>query len=259
MLEKYLIKADDNCLYKVSVEEDECAMSPLDLFGYDATVMIESRPFSCTNIPGINTFEDVFAEFSSPGSAVPEASSIPELIELAKSKNVWMYPIWGYSHSGLVLSVSETNPYGKWDSGLAGLIWRSEDESEFASTKETALAEFRRVIDDLNKYISNSVYCIQIEDVTHSYSELLGSVYFKNDYPTKEEILEEVAECMGFSAKSAVIVDECDEAELLTKRQIANMHLADVIREFKESGADFSQLSPNLQITLDQVLHEATR
>ena len=259
MLEKYLIKADDNCLYKVSVEEDECAMSPLDLFGYDAAVMIESRPFSCSNIPGINTFEDVFAEFSSPGSEGPEVSSIPELIELAKSQNVWIYPVWGYSRSGLVLSVSETNPFGKWDSGLAGLIWRSEDESEFASTKEAALAELRRVIDDLNKYISNSVYCISIEDVTHSYSELLGSVYFKNDYPTKEEILEEVAECMGFSAKNAVIVDECDEAELLTKRQIANMHLADVIREFKESGADFSQLSPNLQITLDQVLHEATR
>lgn len=259
MLEKYTIKAADGCLYKITVEEDECAMMPFDLFDYsEVCCMVQSRPFSYSTVPGINTFEDVFAEFSTLEGVDTEISSIPELIEVAESQHVWMLPIWGYSHSGLVLSVSETNPFGQWDSGIAGLIWVREEDLIFDSSKEGALAEFRRAVDDLNKYISNSVYCMQIDDVMHNYSELRGSMYFKNDYPTKEEILEEAADCMGFSKEGSVIVDECDEAELFTKRQLASMHLAEVIRKYKQSSSDFNQLSANLQITLDQVLAEAT-
>lgn len=260
MVEKYLIKGSDTALYKVSVEEDHYAMSPFDLNDYgDTVVTINTRECNYTNTPGVNSFEDVAGEFAHfLEDDDDEIDSLNRLMSVAEKNGYWLFPVWGYSHGCLVLCLTTgENPFGQWDSGVAGVIYAKADDL-LESSKEYAFEYFNSIVETLNKYNNGYVYSISVEDVTNHLSDNLGSVYFKMDFPTKEEILEYVADMMGFDAKGSQIVDECDEEELLSKRQIAHMHLAEAIRKYKDGG-EYSHLSANLQITLDQVLAEASR
>lgn len=73
-------------------------------------------------------------------------------------------PIYGYSHSGVVLSLT---PFpDKWDSGVAGMAFLKADtfKEDFNSDKDMAMKCLKGEIKDLNMHLSGNVYTVETWD-----------------------------------------------------------------------------------------------
>lgn len=82
--------------------------------------------------------------------------------------NALIFPVYGYIHSGIALSLSNAGyPFNcPWDSGTAGVIYASlEDIKSAGLDRDRAAAVLQSEIDDYNKYLAGDVYYYSIKEI----------------------------------------------------------------------------------------------
>lgn len=81
----------------------------------------------------------------------------------SSSPDYWEFPIYGYAHSGVVLSLTPFNC--RWDSGQAGVVrvLRPSRGGEWRRRK-TFLVYLTACIEELNNYLSGNCWGYQVID-----------------------------------------------------------------------------------------------
>ena len=132
-------------IYTTKDTEAECPWDYLN----DFTGFVETRFCnynSSKEIKNFKDFEDNFKEIFNIDWNVnlPENTKdyIKTVLNETKEAGYLCLPIWGYSHSGYCFCANETNPYDKWDSGLAGFIW----------SKTLTREELNDIVEELNAW-----------------------------------------------------------------------------------------------------------
>lgn len=100
-----------------------------------------------------------------------------ELEEFDGNERVAMkVPVYGYSHSGLVLSLTPFSD--RWDSGVAGMAFLKADtfKKEFNSDKDMAVERLEWEIKMLNMVLSGNVYTVEAWDFNGTEWEKIDSL-----------------------------------------------------------------------------------
>lgn len=119
-------------------------------------IIINTREFSYSSVQGVKTDREL-AEFFKVKIDGEEFNEETSSFDCCKAAGYVCLPIWGYSHSGLVFRANEKNPFEKWDSGLAGIIWLKNENGR-------ALETFDTIVDELNAWLSGETYEADVYD-----------------------------------------------------------------------------------------------
>lgn len=166
-MKNYLYETKDDT-YKVTVETDDFAENPLQ-WEDDAQVLIDMREYSYSNIKGARRLSDLSDYFSDIFCADynENKSLITQISELGYN----VLPIYAYSHSGVKFAASFENPFGRWDSGLAGIIY----------SKDLPIDYLRNCIKNFDRYFNCGVQCLYVNNISGTVSDCCGEWYFDED------------------------------------------------------------------------------
>lgn len=116
------------------------------------------------------------------------------ILELQKSKDLYVLPVYGYEHSGFSISLNNSYPFNdRWDGGLAGFIFleRKDIENvdlEFTKKEIYNIAELE--VKTYNQYLNNEVYGYIIENEEGEEIDVCFGIY-SDKYG--EELIKEIA------------------------------------------------------------------
>lgn len=128
-------------------------------------------------------------------SRLPDAETFDksplELLEMLYADNTFLaLPIYVYEHSCLQVSTSTIlNPYGHWDSGLAGIIWTDKDSFPAWSEdwREDAKQALQSEVETYNAYLNGEIYAVKTTPYDFDLgsfdeldSEFIGGIYSDN-------------------------------------------------------------------------------
>lgn len=234
MTERYLMHQNfpKDVIFKITVQQDEFAENPmgfeLEGEGMKKGLIINTRAFSYSSLAseGIKTLEALDAEFEKIAREKGiKVDSSENVIATANKCGYRMLPVWGYSHGDIQFAASETNPYDKWDSGFAGVIWiewNSEDDKNEAKGAYTSQGYFDLMMNELNLWLSGDVYCAEVCDIRHpEKTEWVSPIYFTHAYPDKNQLLQYLMYELGIGGK---IVDYDDSI-------VTNVEVIDTVKK----------------------------
>lgn len=142
-----------------------------------------------------------------------------EMLEmLYADKDFIALPIYVYEHGMITISTSDiVNPYGHWDSGMAGFIWTDKDSflkfyGECENWRDAAKKVMTDEVEVYDMYLLGEVYCIDItpydletQDFDDTRSDFIGSFYSR-------KYGDDLAEEMIRDETSATIYDDLESA-----------------------------------------------
>ena len=153
-MKNYLLEGNDSNLYKIVVDTEECPIDPFEDIYEDVQIFIDTNFYVGSNCPLADSFETFDINFKKIfkidwGLNIPQnpRNYLETVLRKAEEAGYLCLPIWGYSHSGYSFFASEHNPYGSWDSGLAGFAWTKD--------RPVARESISALIEAINKYLNN--------------------------------------------------------------------------------------------------------
>jgi hypothetical protein len=133
--------------YKIEVMQDENAQSPDDWGNDDAFIVFDHRQFYIAR-KGFEP-QDIFDNRFNK--------------DYKTYNGYWIFPLYAYIHSGVVLSVGSHNfPDARWDVSFKGFVLIQRTKGMYTSEKAMKIA--KSIVEEWNLYLSGEVYGYKITD-----------------------------------------------------------------------------------------------
>jgi hypothetical protein len=146
--------------YKIEVVQDEYAESPDAWGNEDAFVVYDHRQF------------DVRREGFDPREIFDHTNEKGVMMY----KNYFVFVLYAYIHSGVVLSVGSHNfPDARWDVSTTGFVLVKKDK--YNKTEEEAFKVAESVTEEWNQYLSGDVYGYRVTSADDDFDDVIHSCW----------------------------------------------------------------------------------
>lgn len=190
-MNKYFIEGDT--LYEVWIRQDE-DQTPRD-YDHCTHMCVWWNRYSLGDYEEIRHYTPMEYLEELISDRLPDADALYkkplEMLEmLYADKDFMALPIYIYEHGMITISTSNiVNPYGHWDSGMAGFIWTDRDSyvdmcGDVEDWRDAAAEMMKQEVEEYDMYLQGEVFCMDItpydlemQDFDDSLSDYTGSFY----------------------------------------------------------------------------------
>lgn len=190
---KYYI--ENGTLYNIDIFRDDNAESPRTFCDTCSHMCIWWNNYllgdycETKGVSPTEYLEDLVSE-RLPDADVEGKNPLEMLETLYADDDFLALPLYIYEHGDLTISTSDiVNPYGHWDSGMAGFIWTDKDTffrwyGQTDDWRDAAKRTMMSEVEEYDMYLLGEVYCVQTapydideQDFAENDGEVIGGYF----------------------------------------------------------------------------------